>query len=170
MARVDAAHVAPNFLAMTIEIIEHVSADRDIVKFLQQAELGQFADRVRQGVDADPELADGVGLFEQFTSDAAGAKHQRRGQTTDTATDDNYFHRLNSTQPALSAHETRGERAQTACHSAYSAASGFVASPFSSARVFGLALILSSSRSCRSLSLLRKIWSLPGRYCGGQNT
>src|SRR5579872_5757766 len=107
MARVDAAHVAPNFLAMTIEIIEYVSADRDIVKFLQQAELGQFADRVRQGVDADPELADGVGLFEQFTSDAAGAKHQRRGQTTDTATDDNYFHRLNSTQPALSAHETR---------------------------------------------------------------
>src|SRR5439155_12628206 len=63
-----------------------------------------------------------------------------------------------------------GEREVTgrACHPAYSAASGFVASALSSARVFGLPLILRSSKSCRSRTLLRKICSLPGRYCGGQ--
>src|SRR4030088_2572419 len=54
--------------------------------------------------------------------------------------------------------------------SCHSAASGFVASAFSSALVFGLALIFRSSKSCRSRTLLRKICSLPGRYCGGQNT
>src|SRR6185312_11418836 len=63
-----------------------------------------------------------------------------------------------------------GEREVTerACHSAYSAASGFVASALSSALVFGLPLILRSSKSCRSRTLLRNICSLPGRYCGGQ--
>src|SRR5260370_29860169 len=63
-----------------------------------------------------------------------------------------------------------GEREviERACHSAYSAASGFVASAFSSARVFGLPLILRSSKSCRSRTLLRKICSLPGRYFGAQ--
>src|SRR6185369_7333739 len=65
-----------------------------------------------------------------------------------------------------------GEREVTerACHPPYSAASGFVASALSSARVFGLALILRSSKSCRSRTLLRTICSLPGRYCGGQAT
>src|ERR1700749_4581363 len=67
--------------------------------------------------------------------------------------------------PALSPQE-RGE--EEACHSPYSAASGFVVSDFSSARVLGLALIFRSSKSCRSRTLLRKICSLPGRYCGGQ--
>ena len=33
---------------------------------------------------------------------------------------------------------------------------------------FGLALSLSSVRSARSRAELRKIWSRPGRYCGGQ--
>src|SRR5437016_7054425 len=63
-----------------------------------------------------------------------------------------------------------GEREVTgrACHPAYSAASGFVASALSSARVFGLPLILRSSKSCRSRTLLRNICSLPGTYCGGQ--
>src|SRR6185295_15043187 len=32
----------------------------------------------------------------------------------------------------------------------------------------GLAFTLSSLSSARSRALLRKIWSLPGRYCGGQ--
>src|SRR6202011_701308 len=54
--------------------------------------------------------------------------------------------------------------------SRHSAASRFVVSAFSSARVFGLALIFRSSKSCRSRTLLRKICSLPGWYCGGQNT
>jgi hypothetical protein len=48
---------------------------------------------MRQRVDADAELADRIGLFEQLTTNAAGAKHQRSGKAPDTAADDNRFHR-----------------------------------------------------------------------------
>src|SRR5580704_1640859 len=143
MAGVDAANVAPDLLAMAIEIIKHVGADGGVVEFLQETEASQFADRMRQRVDADAELADGVGLFEQLAADAARPQHQGRGQATDTAADDNRLHRLNSTySPNDTSPHLRGERTNPACHPAYSAASGFVASAFSSARVFGLALIL----------------------------
>ena len=99
MAGIDAARIAPDFLAVAIEIIQHVGADRDVVELLQQPETGEFADRMRQRVDADAEFADGVGLLEQFAADAAGPQHQRRGQAADTAADDNRLHRPNSTQP-----------------------------------------------------------------------
>src|SRR5580692_2107839 len=170
MAGIDAANVAPDFLTMAVEIIKHVGADRDVIELLQETEPGEFADRMRQRVDADAEFADGVGLFEQFAADAARPQHQGRGQAADTATDDNRLHRLlHSTHSLTSPRACAAKGADPACHPAYSAASGFVASALSSARVFGLALILSSSKSCRSRTLLRKIWSLPGRYCGGQN-
>src|ERR1700722_18468231 len=94
MAGVDATNVAPDFLAMAVEIIKHVGADRDVVELLQKTEACEFADRMRQRVDADAELADGVGLFEQFATDAARPQHQGRSQAADTATDDNRLHRL----------------------------------------------------------------------------
>ena len=93
MAGIDAAGFAPDFLAMAIEIIEHVGADRDVVEPLQQAEAGELADRMRQRIDTDAELADGIGLLEQFATDAAGAQHQRSGKAPDTAPDDNRLHR-----------------------------------------------------------------------------
>src|SRR6267143_6112238 len=119
---------------------------------------------MRQGVDADAEFADGIRLLEQFAADAAGTQHQRRGKASDTAPDDNRLHHPTplNTETLSDGHYRRMAR--------HSAASGFVASAFSSARVFGLALIFRSSKSCRSRTLLRKICSLPGRYCGGQNT
>src|SRR5579871_756303 len=94
VAGVDAADVAPDLLAVAVEVIKHVGADRDVVELLQQAELGEFTDRMRQRVDADAEFADGIGLFEQLAADAAGAQHQGRGQAADTAADDNRLHRL----------------------------------------------------------------------------
>src|SRR4029079_514715 len=63
---IDATRFAPDLLAMTIEIIKLVSANCDVVELLQQAEAGEFADRMRQGIDADPEFADGFRLFEEF--------------------------------------------------------------------------------------------------------
>src|ERR1700722_5231317 len=93
MAGVDTADVAPDFLAMAIEIIEHIGADRAVVALWQQAEAGEFADRMRQRIDADAEFADRIRLLEQFATDAAGTQHQRRGQAANTATDDNRLHR-----------------------------------------------------------------------------
>src|SRR3954466_14297549 len=128
---------------------------------------------MRQRVDADAEFADAFGLFEQFTIDAARAQHQRGGEAADAASNDDCFHARysNSTRRSSTSPRLRGEGGiERACHPAYSAASGFVASALSSARVFGLPLILRSSKSFRSRTLLRKICSLPGRYCGGQAT
>src|SRR6202162_3540356 len=103
MAGIDAAGFAPDFLAMAIEVIKLVGADRDVVELLQQAEAGEFADRMRQRIDADAEFADGVRLLEQFAADAAGPQHQRRGQAADTAADDNRLHRSTPLTPKCSA-------------------------------------------------------------------
>ena len=165
VAGIEAARLAPDFLAVAVEIIQLVGADRGRIEPVQQPEAGEFADRMRQRVDADAEFADGVGLLEQFAVDAARAQHQRGGEAADAASDDDRLHplKLHSTTRRV---PCRRRSVRTGRH--YSAASGFVASAFSSARVFGLALILRSSKSCRSRTLLRKICSLPGRYCGGQ--
>jgi hypothetical protein len=69
-----------------------VGADRDGVEPLQQAELLQFLDRVRQRVDADAKLADALGLLEQLAVDAARVQHQGRGEPADASADDNDLH------------------------------------------------------------------------------
>src|ERR1700682_707554 len=97
MTGVDAAAFAPDFLAMAIEVVEHVGTNGDGGELLQQAEAGEFADRMRQGVDADAKLADGVRLLKQFAANATGPQHQRRGEAADAASDDNGLHRPNST-------------------------------------------------------------------------
>src|ERR1700720_2125859 len=93
MSGIDAAGFAPDLLAVAIEIVKHVGADRDVIELLQQAEASKFANRMRQGIDADAEFADGVRLLEQFASNTAGAQHQRSGKAPDTAPDDNRLHR-----------------------------------------------------------------------------
>src|SRR3954470_13554583 len=50
---------------------------------------------MRQGVDADAEFADRVGLLEQFAVDAPRAQHQRRGEPSDAAADDDRLHHAN---------------------------------------------------------------------------
>ena len=98
VAGVDATGLAPDFLTVTVEVIELVGADRDIVKLLEQTEACQLAHGMGQRVDADAKLADGVGLLENLASEAPRAQHQCGGETTDTATDDNRLHRPHSTR------------------------------------------------------------------------
>ena len=110
VAGIEAARLAPDFLAVAVEIIQFIGANRDGIEPVQQAEAGQFADRMRQRVDADAEFADGVGLFEQFAVDAARAQHQRGGEAADAASDDDRLHppKLHSTRRTLSPQGGRG--------------------------------------------------------------
>src|SRR5262249_28341359 len=63
VTRIDAARFAPDFLTVTIEIVELVGADRDVVELRQETERGKLAHGMRQCVDADAKLANGIGLF-----------------------------------------------------------------------------------------------------------
>ena len=92
VAGVEAARLAPDLLAEAVGVEQLVGADRDRVEPLEQAELGQFLDGVRQRVDADAELADGVRLLEDFAVDPARVQHQRRYQAADAATCDDHLH------------------------------------------------------------------------------
>src|SRR5438105_3253367 len=92
MAGLDAARLAPYFLAVTVEIIQFTGADGDCVERIEQPEACQFADRMRQRVDADAEFADRLGLLEQLASNASRAQHQRRGEPSDAAADDDRLH------------------------------------------------------------------------------
>src|SRR5262252_11217598 len=62
IAGVEAARLAPNFLAEAIGVEQLVRADRHRIEPLQQAERGELLDRMWQRVDADAELADLIGL------------------------------------------------------------------------------------------------------------
>ena len=92
VAGVDAARLAPYLLTEAIGIDQFVGADRDGIEPLQQAELLQFLDGMRQRVDADAKLADALGLLEQLAVDAAGMQHQSRRQPPDPSTDDDHLH------------------------------------------------------------------------------
>ena len=112
VAGAEAARLAPDFLAVTVEIIQIIGADSGRIQPVQQPEAGEFADRMRQRVDADAEFADAVRLLEQFAIDAAGAQHQRGGEAADAASDDDRLHppKLHSTGFTRSPQE-RGEGA-----------------------------------------------------------
>src|ERR1041385_7142383 len=88
----DAARLAPDLLAMTVQIIQFVGADGDCVERIEQAESCQLSDRMRQRIDADAEFADRLGLLEQLAGNASRAQHQRRGEPSDAAADDDRFH------------------------------------------------------------------------------
>src|ERR1043166_4748046 len=66
---------------------------------------------MRQRVDADAELADGIGLLEQFAVDATRAQHQRSGKAPDAASDDDCLHARysNSNLPSSTSPRLRGE-------------------------------------------------------------
>jgi len=92
VAGIGAARLAPDLLPETIGIDELEGADGDRVEPLQQAELGQLLDRMRQRIDADPKLADGLRLLVDFAVDPARVQHQGGGQPADAAPDDDAFH------------------------------------------------------------------------------
>src|SRR5262245_52780802 len=92
VAGIEAALLVPDLLAVAGEIEELVGADRDLIEPVQQADGGQLADRMRQRVDADAELANGVGLLIEFAVNAARPQHERGGEAADTAADDDRLH------------------------------------------------------------------------------
>ena len=98
-AGIGAARFAPDFLAEPVAIEQLIGADRDRIEPVQQAELRQLLDGVRQRIDPDPELADLVGLLEHLAVDAASLQHQRRGQPANPAADDDRLHTLTLTLP-----------------------------------------------------------------------
>src|SRR3954471_9051354 len=71
VAGIDSAGFAPDLLAVAVEVIELVGADCDVVELLQQAETCELTHCVRQRVDANAKLADGIGLLENLGTDAA---------------------------------------------------------------------------------------------------
>ena len=92
IAGVESARLAPDLLPEAVGVEQLVGADRDRVEAVEEAELGQFLDRVRQRVDADAELADRVRLLENLAIDAARVQHQRRHQTADACSRDDDLH------------------------------------------------------------------------------
>src|SRR5690349_4657757 len=63
MAGIEPTLLVPDLLAVASEIEQLKGADRNLVEAIQQTERGELSDRVRQRVDADAQLANGVGLF-----------------------------------------------------------------------------------------------------------
>src|SRR5260370_1612013 len=115
MAGAKAARLAPDLLAVTIEIVQFIGADRDRIEPVEQAEAGEFTDRMRQGVDADAELADRIRLLIQIAIEPPRAQHQRSGEAANAASDDDRFHQRNSTlRNSLSPLPACGER--SACN------------------------------------------------------
>src|SRR6266702_737490 len=70
MAGIEATLFVPHLLAVAGQIEQFAGANGDRVETVQQAEPGEFADRMRQRVDADAEFADRVRLLEQLAADA----------------------------------------------------------------------------------------------------
>jgi hypothetical protein len=111
VAGIEAARLAPHFLAVAVEIIQLVGANSGSIEPIQQSEAGQLADRMRQRVDTDAKLADAVGLLEQLAVDTARAQHQRGGEASDAASDDDCLHASDSysTRRSPTSPRLRGE-------------------------------------------------------------
>src|SRR6476469_2341119 len=92
IARVRPAQLAPDLLPEPISVEQLVGSDADRVEPLEQPELRELLDRMRQGVDADPELADGVRLFVDFAVDTTRMQHQRGRKNHTAATDNDDLH------------------------------------------------------------------------------
>src|SRR5512144_2682740 len=92
IARVRPAQLAPDLLPEPIGVEQLVGSNADRVEPLEQPELRELLDRMRQGVDADPELADGIRQIVDFAVDTARMQHQRRRKTPNAATDNDDLH------------------------------------------------------------------------------
>src|SRR3954462_452019 len=94
--RIGAAQLAPDLLPEAVKIKKLVGADRDRVEPLQQAELLQLLDGVRQRVDADPELTNCVSLLVDLAIDAARMQHQRGDDPAPSPADNDGLHARNT--------------------------------------------------------------------------
>ena len=92
-AGIGAAQLAPHHLAEAVGVDQFARADAGAIERRQQAERGQFLDRVRQRVDADAEFAQLAHLLEHGAGDADLVQRQRRRQSADPAAYDQHMHR-----------------------------------------------------------------------------
>src|SRR5262245_43630313 len=98
-ARIGAARLAPDLLAVPVHVEQFVCANPDGVQSREQPDLGEFLDGVGQGVDADAEFANGIRLLEYLAIDPAGMKHERGCKPADTAADDDRLHAVRTRTP-----------------------------------------------------------------------
>ena len=97
---VEPARLAPDLLSEPVGVEQLVGADRDRVQAIEQAKLCQFLDGMRQRIDPDAQLANDVGLLEDFAVDPARVQHQRRYQAAHAAAGDDHLHcRYSRTTP-----------------------------------------------------------------------
>ena len=88
----DAARLAPDRLAVLGEIRQFPGADAGRIELVVQAELDQFAHRMRQHVDADAERPQLGHAFEHFGGNADLVQAERQRQPADAAAGDEYGH------------------------------------------------------------------------------
>src|SRR5262249_12867167 len=93
VARIGAAQLAPDLLPEAVGVEQLVGSDSHGVEAIEQPQLLQFLDRMRQRVDSDAELTNGVRLLVDLAVDPAGMQHERGGQAADAAADNDDLHR-----------------------------------------------------------------------------
>src|SRR5262252_2836577 len=101
VARLEPAWFAPDLLAETVGIDQLACAHTDGVEALEQAELAQLGNGVRQYVDADAQLADPRGGLEDLAWNSTRLEHQGKREPADASADDDNAHRLTSPTPAF---------------------------------------------------------------------
>ncbi len=92
VAGVDAARLAPHLLALAVEVDEFARAHAHPVERGEEADLGKLADRVRQRVDADADLAHLRRLLVEASADAAPLQHEGGGEPPNPRADDDDPH------------------------------------------------------------------------------
>jgi hypothetical protein len=106
VARREAPRLTPDLLAEPVGVDQLVGPDGHPVERLEQAEAGEFPDRVRQCVDADAEFVDLPRLFVDVALDTDGVQAQRGREPADAAADHQYPHgaRVFVTSPSFRFH------------------------------------------------------------------
>ncbi len=89
---VETARLPPHHLAEAIGVDQLAGADPGAVERGQQAQSGEFLDRVRQRIDADPEFPGLAHLLEHGGADARRVERERRRQPADAAAHDQNVH------------------------------------------------------------------------------
>ena len=92
VARGETARLRPDELAVLRVIRQFRGRNRRRGEPVGQPKLGQFAHRVRQGIDADAEWLDGLHALEHAGIDADLMQAQRRRQAGDARADDQNGH------------------------------------------------------------------------------
>ena len=91
--RVEAARLVPDLLALAVEVEELRGPQRDGVERVEEAQVAQRADRVRQRVDPDAELAELARRLEHGdVAHPALVEREGRREAADAAADDEDAH------------------------------------------------------------------------------